>query len=82
MRAEGRGTCSTKTMLLLEMIEDRPELEPRVVHRVYRIDRKGAERMFGPSVATAVPPRGLVDSQPHRAAIVNVITTAIALRMS
>ena len=58
-------------MLLLELIADRPALEPLIVHRVYRIDRKGAERMFGPSVATAVPPRGLMDVHTYMTVLID-----------
>ena len=66
-----RGTCSTKHALLVELLADRPETDIQLVHRVYRIDRKGAERQFGPSVASAVPPRGLVDVHTYATLLVD-----------
>lgn len=59
--AEGRGTCSTKHALLVELLGDRPELDVKLVHRVYRVDRGRAGELFGPRAAAAVPPDGLVD---------------------
>jgi hypothetical protein len=59
--AEGRGTCSTKHALLVHLLADRPELDLRFVHRVYRVDREGAERLFGADAPAAVPKGGLVD---------------------
>jgi hypothetical protein len=59
--AEGRGTCSTKHMLLAELLSERPELDLRFVHRVYRIDVDGARALFGDRAAAAVPPEGLMD---------------------
>lgn len=59
--AEWRGTCSTKHALLVKLVSARwPELEPRIVHRVYRLTPEIARRLFGER-ASAVPERGVVD---------------------
>jgi hypothetical protein len=59
---EQRGTCSTKHLLFAAQA---PLVDPGVrvelVHRVYRVERVDAERRWGPDVAAAVPPDGLVD---------------------
>jgi hypothetical protein len=60
--AERRGTCSTKHALLHRLIAQRwPELCPRLVHRVYRVQPDDARRVFGAHAAAAAPPDGLVD---------------------
>lgn len=59
--AEGVGTCSTKHALLVHLLADRPELDVRLVHRVYRVDRESAHAMFGSRAAEAVPDTGLID---------------------
>ncbi len=57
-----RGTCSTKHYLLNALILERhPDVHVSIVHRVYRLDRAGARRLFSPQAAAAVPPTGLVD---------------------
>jgi hypothetical protein len=62
MLREGRGTCSTKHLHLAQELGRRfPETEPRIVHRVYRVDAPTAARTFGPATAAAVPPGGVVD---------------------
>jgi hypothetical protein len=62
MLREKRGTCSTKHLFLYTELRDRfPETQPRIVHRVYRIDRPSAATRFGEAAASAVPPTGLVD---------------------
>jgi orotate phosphoribosyltransferase len=62
MLRERRGTCSTKHLFLAETLADRfPETEPQIVHRVYRLDRELAERLFGESVARVMPADGLID---------------------
>lgn len=62
MLSEGRGTCSTKHLFLAQAIAKRfPETEPRIVHRVYRLNRNDAQLLFGDTAASAVPPEGLVD---------------------
>ena len=62
MLRERRGTCSTKHLFLAGVLSERfPECEPQIGHRVYRLDRDQAERLFGPVVAEAVPAQGLVD---------------------
>jgi orotate phosphoribosyltransferase len=62
MLRERRGTCSTKHLFLAQALSERfPETEPQIVHRVYRLDRALAERLFGGSVARVVPADGLID---------------------
>jgi hypothetical protein len=62
MLAEGRGTCSTKHLLLAQQLAERfPATEPQIVHRIYRLDRRSAGRLFGDAVAESVPADGLVD---------------------
>ncbi|HEY7145592.1 MAG TPA: hypothetical protein VH637_15220 [Streptosporangiaceae bacterium] len=56
------GTCSTKHALLAGLIGERwPELNPRLVHRVYRADRAMVRKRFGAGPAAAVPDDGLTD---------------------
>jgi hypothetical protein len=62
MLRERRGTCSTKHLHLWRELARRfPESEPQLVHRVYRVGRAAAARLFGATAAAAVPPGGLVD---------------------
>jgi hypothetical protein len=62
MLRERRGTCSTKHLFLAQRLGERfPEIEPQIVHRVYRLDRQLAERLFGKTIAEVVPPDGLID---------------------
>jgi hypothetical protein len=64
------GTCGTKHALLAALLEDRPEFELQLVHRVYRVDPDRALELFGEDAARSVPKEGLVDV--HTYAIVNV----------
>jgi hypothetical protein len=60
--ADWVGTCSTKHALLAGLIGERwPDLNPRLVHRVYRADRAMVRQRFGEIPAAAVPDGGLVD---------------------
>jgi hypothetical protein len=62
MLRERRGTCSTKHLFLARALAERfPETEPQIVHRVYTLDRSTASRLFGDTVAAAVPPQGLTN---------------------
>jgi hypothetical protein len=62
MLRERRGTCSTKHLFLARVLAERfPDTEPGVVHRVYVLDRGRTSKLFGASVAAAVPEDGLVD---------------------
>src|SRR2546421_11975678 len=57
------GTCSTKHALLAELLRERwPELRPRLVHRVYRVDRDSALRRVGP----VAPEGGAAGGPTHR----------------
>jgi hypothetical protein len=62
MISERRGTCSAKHRFLHDAIAAHfPELEPRLVHRVYRAEREAVRARFGERAARAVPEQGLVD---------------------
>lgn len=74
---EGRGTCSTKHALLAELLEDRPELDLRLVHRVYRIEREEARERFGDRTAATVPPEGLVDVHTYATLMIDGRRTVI-----
>ena len=59
---EWKGTCSTKHALLARLLRERwPELQPVLVHRVYRVSRGSALRRYGGVAAGAVPEGGLTD---------------------
>jgi hypothetical protein len=59
---EWRGTCSTKHVLLAEVVrENWPEHRPCLWHRVYRVRPDFARRKWGTDVVAAVPADGLVD---------------------
>jgi hypothetical protein len=60
--AQWRGTCSTKHALLALLLAERwPLLAPRLMHRVYLVDRRSALARYGAGVAATVPPDGLMD---------------------
>jgi len=78
MLDEGRGTCSAKHLFLARRLsEDCPECEPRLFHRVYRVDRERARRDFGERAAAVVPPEGLVDVHRYMTIEVNGRRTII-----
>jgi hypothetical protein len=57
-----RGTCSTKHLLLRELLGERwPSIGVQLWHRVYRLTPELAQAKWGPLVASAVPPGGLID---------------------
>jgi hypothetical protein len=56
------GTCSTKHALLAQLLGERwPELQPRLVHRVYRVSRSSVLQRYGGGAAGVVPEGGLTD---------------------
>ena len=60
--AAWRGTCSTKHLLLAGLVEETwPDVELGLWHRIYTVIPEWAAGRFGPEVATAVPPAGLID---------------------
>jgi hypothetical protein len=63
MLRERRGTCSTKHLFLARLLAERfPETDPKIVHRVYVLDRARAGELFGRDVAeVVVHEMGLVD---------------------
>jgi hypothetical protein len=59
---EWTGTCSTKHVLLARLLGEKwPEVQPRLVHRVYRVSPGWVLRRFGDEAAGAVPADGLTD---------------------
>jgi hypothetical protein len=70
--SEWRGTCSTKHALLAELAATRwPELEPLIVHRIYRLTPDLARSLFGARAAAAVPAEGLTDVHSYVTLLVN-----------
>jgi hypothetical protein len=62
MLRERHGTCSTKHLFLAGALSERfSETKPQIIHRVYRLDREQATRLFGTALAEAVPADGLID---------------------
>jgi hypothetical protein len=62
MLREARGTAADKHRFLADVIGRRfPQLEPRLMHRVYTLDRARAAQLYGQDVAAAVPRAGLTD---------------------
>ena len=68
---EGRGTCSTKHGLLARLLAARPEVGLELVHRVYRLDRAGARRLFGEEAARLIPEEGLVDVHTYATVVID-----------
>jgi hypothetical protein len=59
---EWRGTCSTKHLLLAEIMrESWPELDVQLRHRVYFVTKAFASERWGPRLAEMIPEGGLVD---------------------
>ena len=70
--AEGRGTCSTKHLLLRELAgEAVPQADVQLLHRVYELTPALAGTLFGAPVASAVPESGLVDVHTYATALVD-----------
>jgi hypothetical protein len=70
--SDWRGTSSTKHALLAELAATRwPELEPLIVHRVYRLTPDSARTLFGDRAATAVPVQGLTDVHSYVTLLMN-----------
>jgi hypothetical protein len=68
---EWKGTCSTKHALLAQLLRERwPELQPRLVHRVYRVSRSPVFQRYGAGAACAVPEDGLTDV--HRYLVISL----------
>lgn len=71
MLRERRGTCSTKHLYLAEALSRRfPQTRPQIVHRVYRLDRNQARKIFGEEVAATVPRAGIMDVHRYLTAMV------------
>lgn len=66
-----RGTCSTKHELLAIFVRDRwPDLQPRIMHRVYNLTPDVARRLFGEFAASVVPVGGVRDVHTYMTAII------------
>lgn len=63
-----RGTCSTKHLLLRELL---PEAEVRLVHRLFLLARESARRWLGDEAAELVPPAGMVDVHTYATGVIN-----------
>lgn len=74
---EGHGTCSTKHALLAELLANRGDLDLRLMHRVYQIDRERARTLFGSAAADRVPAEGLVDVHTYATILINGRRTAV-----
>jgi hypothetical protein len=62
MLRERRGTCSTKHLFPAQALSERfPSTEPQIIHRVYRLERELARRLYGEEIADIVPVEGLTD---------------------
>jgi hypothetical protein len=61
--------------LLVELLRDRPELDVRLVHRIYRVDPTDARAMFGDRVV--VPQNGLVDVHTYATVLIDGRRTII-----
>jgi hypothetical protein len=71
MLREGRGTCTAKHLHLARALAERfPGTDPRIVDRVYRLDREAARARFGDRAAAAVPEGGLADVHRYLTAVV------------
>jgi hypothetical protein len=67
---EWRGTCSTKHLLLAELVNERwPDRNVKLWHRVSCVTQEFAREHWGSQVAACVPPGGLIDV--HTFATVN-----------
>lgn len=65
------GTCSTKHFYLFQELKRRfPEAKPRIIHRVYRLSRESACRLYGEGVARVIPQDGVVDVHRYLQAII------------
>jgi hypothetical protein len=59
---EGRGTCSTKHMLVADLVDENwPDRDARLWHRVARVTPDLAVSLWGRHAAAWVPADGLVD---------------------
>jgi hypothetical protein len=75
---EWRGTCSTKHLLLLALVDQRwPNLNPALIHRVYTLTRSEAFEAWGSVVAASVPLEGLVDVHTYMTATISGRSIAI-----
>ena len=63
-----RGTCSTKHLLLRQLL---PEADIGFVHRVFLLTREDARRWLGDDVAEVVPPGGMVDVHTYATGLID-----------
>jgi hypothetical protein len=73
-----RGTCSTKHLLLLALLDHRwPDLAPVLIHRVHTVEVSDALEAWGPVVAASIPAEGLVDVHTFMTATISGQATTI-----
>ena len=76
--SEWRGTCSTKHLLLLALVDQRwSSLDPVLMHRVYTLTKSEAVETWGVGVAERVPNNGLVDVHTYMTATISGRPTTI-----
>lgn len=76
--AEWRASCSMKHELLVRTFRQHwPELDLRLVHRVYQLTRDAALSLFGDGAARHVPGDGLVDVHTYAHLIAEGLTTRL-----
>ncbi|SRR6266498_4410395 len=63
-----RGTCSTKHLLLRELL---PDANICLVHRVFLLTREPARRWLGNEIADIVPPEGTVDVHTYATGVID-----------
>ena len=69
---EWRGTCSTKHELIASLAKERwSDLDPRIVHRTYRLTPAIAHRLFGSRSDGVVPEEGVVDVHTYLTAVLD-----------
>lgn len=81
---EWRGTCSTKHVLLLDLLGQKwANLEPVLIHRVYTLRKTDALDAWGTDVAASVPVDGLVDVHTFMTATIadRLITIDVTFRV-
>jgi len=73
-----RGTCSTKHELLAMFVRERwPDLEPRIMHRVYTLTPDVARTLFGEFAASVVPVDGVRDVHTYMTLLIDGRRVAI-----
>jgi hypothetical protein len=78
-----RGTCSTKHELLALLLNEQwPDLDPRIVHRVYDLTPDVARTLFGEAAARVVPVNGVRDVHTYMTLLIDGRRVAIDATVS